>query len=597
MYHKSIYNYIYKKDENEWVIFNTLNGSIVVIDDNMKNRFDKLNSNKIELSDDFIKALAEQGIIVNNKYDEKQLVDASRARRTYNEKAAYIRILTTTGCNAKCEYCYEKGFKPETMNEKTALAVADFILNMPKLDKIYIHWFGGEPLLNTKVIDLIMEKIYNKLIKNNTNIFVYFTSNGSLLTKDLVRRARQLWHTNQFQITIDDIGEKYDNIKKYVSNKYNYERVIKNIGLLLNEGIKVILRINYYKNEVDKVKKVIDTISEQFLDYCKKGLLFFDPAPIFEIGNYSCTNCGKVYNMTEPIKYLIEKGLISLESAFDLKFKSGQCYACHQGSFVISPSGDLYKCTVTMKDKEAVVGNIFDGIDRNKYYFKWVNPNLPQKCNNCVFLPLCQGGCRAGELKYMSVFCKRNLAEINDILDYKVNSILSKKIKLVPFKELIGKDLYNMYQDIPENEVGSSNLLKGLTYKEFQNKVKEIVKEETIINEKLNTTTKKYILVDDKKLIGEVGIRTTLNDFWINKGSQIFYKIRLSKRNKGYGNIILKLALEEARKLGFKQIRINCDDKNIRSKKVILKNGGKPDIISYKTNDGTSTSYLIEIKE
>ena len=76
--------------------------------------------------------------------------------------------------------------------------------------------------------------------------------------------------------------------------------------------------------------------------------------------------------------------------------------------------------------------------------------------------------------------------------------------------------------------------------------------------------------------------------------SQIFYKIRKSKRNKGYGNLILKLALIETNNIGFKKVRINCDDKNEFSKKIILKNGGCIDIANYLTKDGTSSSYIIK---
>lgn len=123
-----------------------------------------------------------------------------------------------------------------------------------------------------------------------------------------------------------------------------------------------------------------------------------------------------------------------------------------------------------------------------------------------------------------------------------------------------------------------------------------MINEESEINREINTTTKRYILIIDDIYIGEVGIRTTLNDFWINKGSQIYYKIRISQRNKAYGNTILKLALEEAFKMGFKQIRINCDDKNIKSKKIIIKNGGKIDIESYITKEGVSSSYIIKLK-
>ena len=169
-----------------------------------------------------------------------------------------------------------------------------------------------------------------------------------------------------------------------------------------------------------------------------------------------------------------------------------------------------------------------------------------------------------------------------------------KEVELKPLKECINKDLYEMYQDIPKEEIGSINNLYGLSYENFILECKKLVDEEKIINKDLGTTTNRYILIDEIP-IGEIGIRTTLNDYWINSGSQIYYKIRLSKRNKGYGNIILNLALKEAKKLGFKKIRINCDDNNIASKKIILNNGGKVDIKSYKTKDGTSSSYIIEV--
>lgn len=154
-----------------------------------------------------------------------------------------------------------------------------------------------------------------------------------------------------------------------------------------------------------------------------------------------------------------------------------------------------------------------------------------------------------------------------------------------------------MYQDIPATEIGSKNEFYNISYKNFKDMCDIMLDFETKMDPLLKTTTKKYILFNYEKPIGEVGIRTTLSDFWINKGSQIYYKIRKSERNKGYGNIILALALKEASKLKFTQIRINCDDNNIASKKIILKNGGKIDIEHYKTKDGTSSSYIITLDE
>ena len=158
-------------------------------------------------------------------------------------------------------------------------------------------------------------------------------------------------------------------------------------------------------------------------------------------------------------------------------------------------------------------------------------------------------------------------------------------LKLIPIKDCISKDLYEMYQDIPIKEIGSTNKYKDISYELFLEQIRE------------ENDTLKYILFVNDLPLGEIGIRKTINDFWLNKGSHIYYKIRYSERGKGYGSIILYLALKEAKKIGFKKIRINCDNKNIPSKKIILKNGGKKDIIDYKTEDGYSTSYLINIEK
>ncbi len=198
---------------------------------------------------------------------------------------------------------------------------------------------------------------------------------------------------------------------------------------------------------------------------------------------------------------------------------------------------------------------------------------------------------------YKSIFNYKNKINNNfkRCFIYLKNMKMFNKTKLVLLKKCNKKILYDMYQDIPSLEIGSINKMNGISYKYFEKKINEFIEEEKNINKYIKTTTIRFILFDNKKPIGEVGIRTTLSDFWQNRGSQIYYKIRKSERKKGYGNIILKLALKEAKKLGFTKIRINCDDKNIASKKIILKNGGIVDIVSYKTIEGSSSSYIINI--
>lgn len=52
------------------------------------------------------------------------------------------------------------------------------------------------------------------------------------------------------------------------------------------------------------------------------------------------------------------------------------------------------------------------------------------------------------------------------------------------------------------------------------------------------------------------------------------YVLRPSARGKGYGKAILRLGLEECRRLGLDRVLLTCDETNAASRGVILANGG-----------------------
>ena len=84
-----------------------------------------------------------------------------------------------------------------------------------------------------------------------------------------------------------------------------------------------------------------------------------------------------------------------------------------------------------------------------------------------------------------------------------------------------------------------------------------------------------FWLVDDETdyFIGEISIRHRLNEVLERYGGHIGYGIRVSEWNKGFGTLMLELALREAKKIGLSKILITCDDNNIGSAKVMEKNG------------------------
>lgn len=138
----------------------------------------------------------------------------------------------------------------------------------------------------------------------------------------------------------------------------------------------------------------------------------------------------------------------------------------------------------------------------------------------------------------------------------------------------MGKQEYDMYQDIPSKESGSTNLCKGIPYEVFKNYIeREMARKYQIVNY-YDTPTITYILYVNELPVGYIAIRTEIDDNWRKWSGNFYYTIRLSERNKGYGKKILELALNKFKELGFKEIYGQSSSGNIASAKVIENNGG-----------------------
>ena len=83
-----------------------------------------------------------------------------------------------------------------------------------------------------------------------------------------------------------------------------------------------------------------------------------------------------------------------------------------------------------------------------------------------------------------------------------------------------------------------------------------------------------YFLMDEEEIIGMVNIRHDLNEFLLARGGNIGYSIRPTKRRKGYGKLLLYLALKKCQELDIYKVLITCDDENIASFKTIEALGG-----------------------
>ena len=103
-------------------------------------------------------------------------------------------------------------------------------------------------------------------------------------------------------------------------------------------------------------------------------------------------------------------------------------------------------------------------------------------------------------------------------------------------------------------------------------------------------------LVEGDAFIGEVSIRHRLNDYLRQAGGHIGYGIRPSRRGRGYGRLILALALEECRRLGIARVLVTSKAANVASVRIIEANGGEPEnVIDDPDGGGPLRRYRIAL--
>lgn len=105
-----------------------------------------------------------------------------------------------------------------------------------------------------------------------------------------------------------------------------------------------------------------------------------------------------------------------------------------------------------------------------------------------------------------------------------------------------------------------------------------------------------FWLTSGRRPVGGSRIRHHLTPDLEDEGGHVGYDIRPSERRKGYGTLILRLTLAEARKLGLRRALLTCDADNVASAKVIEGNGGRLQEQAVSKRSGKLISrYWIEL--
>ena len=317
--------------------------------------------------------------------------------------AKNITFIVTKDCQLACKYCYLVGKnEKERMSFSIAKQAIDYILNnkdVSNTDSVVWDFIGGEPFLEIQLIDSICDYLKTEMYRLNHPWFLSyrlnFSTNGiNYNSKEVQHFISKNLHHLSIGITIDGTRDKHDLNRIYKSNnKGSYDDVVKNIPLWLTQFPGVGTKV---------------TISSPDIPYICESVLHLYSLGIHEV-NINCV-FEDVWN--EGDDKLFEDQLMQLaDTIIDNGYYTD--YACSFFSenigkpldpelenqnwcgagkmLAVDAAGFFYPCTrfaaYSLREKQPIIiGNVRDGIDKNKLRPFLTLDRLtqsPRKCIDC----------------------------------------------------------------------------------------------------------------------------------------------------------------------------------------------------------------------
>ncbi len=344
----------------------------------------------------------ELGLIVD--FDEKELL---REKVTFNlrsEGEVYITICPTMACNMDCVYCWEK-HQGSNMTRKTqddVICLAERMLDTFKYKDFEVTWFGGEPLLVPEIIDDMSGRLIKLAEDRGINYRACIYSNGYLLTQDIV----DMLHRNKVRMMVTNIEgtkEIHDKYKPLVAGGSSYDGVIKNLREL-KIPFPVTIRNVLHRGNLKDREIVAALVEELAAESGNELILEPDMA-------YRFKHSESDESIFKTLKWNDAVDVVASRDHFFMMGGGRKCEHQTLSNVEIDEQGRLYKCKDGFDSPETSFGTAgtWDPAapyetalrpDILKGYF--FDPFEDEKCSDCVWMALCEGGC-----PHLKMFYKR----------------------------------------------------------------------------------------------------------------------------------------------------------------------------------------------
>jgi uncharacterized protein len=318
-----------------------------------------------------------------------------------------ISLAIAQSCNLGCAYCYAQqgsfGGAAKAMDRSAALGAIDLLLaEAGPGNRVQITYLGGEPLANRELLRESTEHAVALATRTNVAVRFSITTNGTLLTAE----DGEFFERHGFAVTVslDGDAEMHDRLRPFKDGRGSYRRTMSRVEplLRLQRHMQVSARVTVTPENLD-LRKTLDT----FIDMGFHSVGF---SPM--LSSPGGAQAMSTTDLAEMLRQMIDCGteferrvlhgdrypFLNIVNAIrEIHKGTHRPYPCGAGAgyLGVSADGGLYACHRFVGDEAGKMGDLTNGIDRDKRN-RWLadrHVHFQSPCRECWARYLCGGGC------------------------------------------------------------------------------------------------------------------------------------------------------------------------------------------------------------
>lgn len=399
------------------LLFNGVNGCMDEVHGQPAEAFRSGSSEKMNgLDNAALETLQKRGHITALSPDEelkrfKELSRLMHENMGKDDRSGGIMLLMSYNCNLACKYCYQQEHRPHKSKAVMSEAMVETIFEKQFSNIIKgaqqsfsnISFYGGEPFLPAN--EAVIRKTLGYAKKHGMPATAISNATMVDLMPDIFGEGPGF--VSRVQVSLDGSKELHDKSRVPLGGEPTYDKILKNIRMMLERKTQVSIRLNLSRTTMESVPQLIKDLKDNGILGNKYVSIYASPLHD-NIAKVDATDfvdmadlSSKVFSLGIDLEHPVSMRANELSRLFQLKRGFGLTRTCfcmqtRQRSVVVDPFGDIYGCFEEAGYQQYRVGHVSEtGVEffpLHETYKKRHIANL-EECAKCSVALACGGQC------------------------------------------------------------------------------------------------------------------------------------------------------------------------------------------------------------